>query len=168
MDSLSKEQKDEFATSFAILALYDGGAEITSEQITTLLEATGNNEVEPFYPVIFASYLSDPENVAKLIACPAGGGGGGGGGGMSSLNCCVVWICIPDFVLINFLLCCSQAAVAAQALVLKKKRKKRRRKKRKPTLVEEWTCSEVTMVVTTKLGNHHSLQIVRRIPLDFS
>lgn len=80
MDSLSKQQKDEYATSFAILALYDGGADITSEQITSLLEATGNKEVEPFYPIIFANYLSDPENVAKLIACPGGGGGGGGGG----------------------------------------------------------------------------------------
>jgi hypothetical protein len=79
MDKLSKAQKDEYATSFAILALYDGGAEITSDQISTLLEATGNNEVEPFYPIIFANYLSDPENVAKLIACPNGGSGGGGG-----------------------------------------------------------------------------------------
>jgi ribosomal protein L12E/L44/L45/RPP1/RPP2 len=79
MDKLSKSQKDEHATSFAILALYDGGAEITSEQITTLLEATGNTSVEPFYPIIFANYLSDPENVAKLVACPATGGGGGGG-----------------------------------------------------------------------------------------
>jgi hypothetical protein len=25
MDTLTKEQKDEYATSFAILALYDGG-----------------------------------------------------------------------------------------------------------------------------------------------
>jgi hypothetical protein len=80
MDSLSKEQKDEHATSFAILALYDGGADITSEQITTLLDATGNKDVEAFYPIIFANYLSDPEQVAKLIACPGGGGGGGGGG----------------------------------------------------------------------------------------
>jgi large subunit ribosomal protein LP1 len=81
MNSLSKEQKDEHATSFAILALYDGGADITSEQITTLLEATGNKDVEAFYPIIFANFLSDPNNVAKLIACPGGGGGGGGGGG---------------------------------------------------------------------------------------
>ena len=80
MDKLSKSQKDEHATSFAILALYDGGAEINSETITSLLEATGNREVEPFYPIIFANFLSDPENVAKLVACPSTGGGGGGGG----------------------------------------------------------------------------------------
>ena len=80
MNKLSKTQQDEHATSFAILALYDAGAEISSEQITTLLEATGNRDVEPFYPIIFANYLNDPDNVGKLVAFPAAGGGGGGGG----------------------------------------------------------------------------------------
>jgi hypothetical protein len=55
-------------------------AEISSGQITALLEATGNTEVEPFYPIIFANYLSDPKMVAKLISTGGGGGGGGGGG----------------------------------------------------------------------------------------
>lgn len=56
-------------------------AEISSEQINNLLEATGNTEVEAFYPIIFANYLSDPAKVAALIASPGGSGGGGGGGG---------------------------------------------------------------------------------------
>jgi uncharacterized membrane protein len=56
-------------------------AEISSEQISTLLEATGNTEVEAFYPIIFANYLSNPSKVAALIASPGGAGGGGGGGG---------------------------------------------------------------------------------------
>ena len=77
MDSLSKEQKDEFATVFAMLALYDGGAEITSDQINNLLQATGNTEVEGFYPVIFANYAGDAEKLAQLIAMPGGGGSGG-------------------------------------------------------------------------------------------
>mmetsp|Transcript_10607 Transcript_10607/g.15013 ORF Transcript_10607/g.15013 Transcript_10607/m.15013 type:complete len:123 (-) Transcript_10607:57-425(-) len=81
MDKLSKAQKDEYATAFAILALYDGGADITSEQISGLLEATGNTEVEAFYPIIFANYLSDPAKVAELITTPGGAGGGGAGGG---------------------------------------------------------------------------------------
>merc|ERR1719223_689528 len=80
MDKLSKDQKDEFAVSYAILALYDGGAEVTSEQISTLLEATGNTEVAPFYPIIFSNYLNSPEKIAELIASPGGGGGGGAGG----------------------------------------------------------------------------------------
>jgi len=44
------------------------------------LEATGNTEVQAFYPIIFANYLSNPAKVAQLIASPGGSGGGGGGG----------------------------------------------------------------------------------------
>merc|ERR1712154_306768 len=80
MDKLTKDQKDEVATSFAVLALYDGGAEISSAQINSLLDATGNS-VEAFYPIIFANFLSNPDKVAELIATPGGGGGGGGAGG---------------------------------------------------------------------------------------
>mmetsp|Transcript_2512 Transcript_2512/g.5218 ORF Transcript_2512/g.5218 Transcript_2512/m.5218 type:complete len:123 (+) Transcript_2512:60-428(+) len=81
MDGLSKEQKDEYATVFAMLALYDGGADITSDQINSLLQATGNTEVEGFYPVIMANYAGDPDKLAGLIAVPGAGSGGGGGGG---------------------------------------------------------------------------------------
>jgi large subunit ribosomal protein LP1 len=75
MEQLSKSQKDEFATSYAILTLYDGEAEITSDQINALLEATGNTEVEPFYPIIFSSFLSDPAKISELISSPGAGGG---------------------------------------------------------------------------------------------
>mmetsp|Transcript_18637 Transcript_18637/g.24001 ORF Transcript_18637/g.24001 Transcript_18637/m.24001 type:complete len:121 (+) Transcript_18637:151-513(+) len=80
MNALKKEQKDEFATVFAMLCLYDGGADITSDQINNLLQATGNTEVEGFYPVIFSGYAGNPEKLAQLIAVPSSGGGGGGGG----------------------------------------------------------------------------------------
>ena len=56
-------------------------ADISADQINSLLEATGNKEVEAFYPIIFANFLSSPEKLAALIAMPAAGGGGGGGGG---------------------------------------------------------------------------------------
>lgn len=81
MDSFSKEKKDEMATSFAILALYDGGAEISSEKVNDLLEATGNTEVEAFYPIIFSTFLSDPAKVAELLCSPGGGAAAGGGAG---------------------------------------------------------------------------------------
>ena len=81
MDSLSKQQKDEMATSFAILALYDGGAEISSEQVSTLLNATNNTEVEAYYPTIFANFLADPEKIIELITTPGGAGGSSGGDG---------------------------------------------------------------------------------------
>lgn len=76
MDKLSKAQRDEMATSFAILALYDGEAEISSGQISALLEATGNTEVEAFYPIIFSNFLNTAEKVATLIASPGAGSGG--------------------------------------------------------------------------------------------
>eukprot|EP00557_Chaetoceros_sp_GSL56_P007252 CAMPEP_0176490112 /NCGR_PEP_ID=MMETSP0200_2-20121128/7688_1 /TAXON_ID=947934 /ORGANISM="Chaetoceros sp., Strain GSL56" /LENGTH=122 /DNA_ID=CAMNT_0017887379 /DNA_START=100 /DNA_END=468 /DNA_ORIENTATION=- len=84
MNSLKKAQKDEMATSMAVLALYDGGAEISSGQINTLLEATGNTEVEAFYPIIFANFLSNPEKVAQLITTPGGPGGAAGGAGAAA------------------------------------------------------------------------------------
>ena len=95
MDALSKQKKDEYATAFAILALYDGGAEVTSEQIGTLLEATGNTEVEAFYPIIFANFLNDPSKIAQMIASP-----GAGGGGMLYLS----WDATRNLYLIFFIL----------------------------------------------------------------
>merc|ERR1711957_495506 len=80
MNKLTKDQKDEYATSFAALALYDGGADISSEQINTLLEATGNKDVAAFYPIIFANFLTEAK-ISQMIISPVSGGGGGGGGG---------------------------------------------------------------------------------------
>jgi len=84
MNSLSKDQKSELAVSLAVLALYDSGAEVSSAQITALLEATGNTEVEAFYPIIFANFLSNPEKIGELITSPGGSGGGGGDAGAAA------------------------------------------------------------------------------------
>ncbi|GMI46468.1 hypothetical protein TrCOL_g6865 [Triparma columacea] len=78
MDALSAEQKQEMATSMAALALYDGEAEISSENIKTLLDSTGV-EVEGFYPIIFSQFLT-AEKITELISNPAGSGGGDAGG----------------------------------------------------------------------------------------
>ena len=75
--SLYGEQKDEFVTSIAALCLYDGDAEVTSENICTLLAAT-NNTVAPYWPVLFAGLLKNGR-IEELVF--SGGGGGGGGGG---------------------------------------------------------------------------------------
>lgn len=45
-------------TSLAALALYDGEAEITAANISTLLAAS-NNTVAPYWPGLFASLLKD-------------------------------------------------------------------------------------------------------------
>jgi len=80
MNKLTKDQKDEFAVSFAALALYDGGADISSDQINTLLEATGNTDVAAFYPIIFSNFLTT-DKITQMIVSPVTGGGGGSGGG---------------------------------------------------------------------------------------
>jgi ribosomal protein L12E/L44/L45/RPP1/RPP2 len=65
--------QDEFVTSLAALALYDGDAEITSENITTLLAAT-NNTVAPYWPILFAGLLKGGK-VEQLVFTAGGGGG---------------------------------------------------------------------------------------------
>ena len=65
---------------FQLLFKKQGGADISSDQINTLLEATGNTDVQPFYPIIFANFLS-ADSITKMIVAPVTGGGGGGGGG---------------------------------------------------------------------------------------
>ena len=52
---------------------------MTSGQISALLEATNNTEVEAFYPIIFANFLTS-DKIGELIASPGGSGGGGGSG----------------------------------------------------------------------------------------
>src|SRR5690348_11233889 len=48
--------QDEFVTSLAALALYDGDAEITSDNINTLLN-NSHNKVAPYWPALFAGLL---------------------------------------------------------------------------------------------------------------
>ena len=61
---VSKAQHDELCTAYAAMALFDGEADITSEQLKTLIEATGN-EVEPYWPMLFARYCS--KDMASLM-----------------------------------------------------------------------------------------------------
>ena len=77
MAAICGANKDEFVTSLAALALYDGEAEITAANINTLLAAS-NNTVAPYWPGLFASMLKDGR-VDKLVfsvgapaAAPAG------------------------------------------------------------------------------------------------
>ena len=64
---------------FPTIIFKQGGADISSDQINTLLEATGNTEVQAFYPIIFANFLS-ADKITEMIVAPVTGGGGGGGG----------------------------------------------------------------------------------------
>ena len=73
MAALYGAQKDEFVTSLAALALYDGDAEISSDNIKTLLAAT-NNTTAPYWPALFAGILKD-NKIEKLVFSVGGGGG---------------------------------------------------------------------------------------------
>lgn len=74
---MAKEMKDQLLTGYAAMALYDGGAEVSADQINTLIKATGN-EVEAYWPTLYSGFLKG--QVAEIITTPGSGGGGGGGG----------------------------------------------------------------------------------------
>ena len=78
LSNLSADQKSSLLTSLATLLLHDAESEVTSESISALMKATGN-EVEGYYPIIFSKFASGG-NVESILSNPAGSGGGGGGG----------------------------------------------------------------------------------------
>merc|ERR1712228_193082 len=76
--SLTPDQRHEYATSYAVLALHDGGLPVISESIQAFLDATNNTEVPPFYPTLFANFLNSPDKVDALLLNPCTGAGSGG------------------------------------------------------------------------------------------
>lgn len=73
--SIPKELHDELCVSYASLILFDGEAEITADSINAIIHASGN-EVEPYWPSLFAGLLSKEGKVLELIA--SGGPSAGG------------------------------------------------------------------------------------------
>jgi ribosomal protein L12E/L44/L45/RPP1/RPP2 len=71
---------EETLVSLAAMILADGDAEVSAENINTLLKATGN-EVAPYWPSLFASFLKNGKAEELILTGGALGGGGGGGGG---------------------------------------------------------------------------------------
>ena len=61
----------------AALALYDGDAEITAENISALLKAT-NNDVAVYWPGLWANALAGDKCETLMMTLNSGGGGGGG------------------------------------------------------------------------------------------
>jgi len=79
VDQLSEEQKDELVCTYAALILHDDGAEITADNMTKLIKASGNN-VEAYWPMLYAKMLGG-KNVSDLLSIGGGGGGGGAAAG---------------------------------------------------------------------------------------
>merc|ERR1712032_1602864 len=77
VDKLSKTEKDELCVSYAALMLHDDGLEINAEKLTKIIKASGN-EVEPYWPMLFAKALKG-QDVGELLSNIGNAGGGGGG-----------------------------------------------------------------------------------------
>merc|ERR1719160_2390161 len=82
-DQLSKDQKDELCVSYAALMLHDDGLEINAEKLSKIIKASGN-EVEPYWPMLFAKALKGQDVGALLSnigsAGPAAGPAAAAGG----------------------------------------------------------------------------------------
>merc|ERR1712097_124500 len=82
--SLSQAEHDELCCSYAALMLHDDGVEITAEKLNKVIKASGN-EVEPYWPMLFAKALKGADvgdmltNVASAGPAPAGGVAAAGG-----------------------------------------------------------------------------------------
>merc|ERR1711908_38991 len=76
LDKLSKAEKDELCVSYAALMLHDDGLDINAEKLTRIIKASGN-EVEPYWPMLFAKALKG-QDVGALLANVGSAGGGGG------------------------------------------------------------------------------------------
>ncbi|CAI5736641.1 unnamed protein product [Hyaloperonospora brassicae] len=81
--TISKEQHDELCVSYASMMLFDGEHEITSEAITTIVNASGN-EVEPYWPTLFASLLSKEGKILDLISSGGAASGAAAAAGGAS------------------------------------------------------------------------------------
>merc|ERR1712216_541649 len=80
---LSKAEHDELCCSYAALMLHDDGLEITAEKLSAVIKASGN-EVEPYWPMLFAKALKGQDVGALLSnigsAGPAAGPAAAAGG----------------------------------------------------------------------------------------
>nr|ABY27182.1 acidic ribosomal protein P1 [Perkinsus marinus] len=81
-------ERDELLCTYAALLLHDSDLEITSENINSLIHASGARHVESYWPVLFARMLKGKDvsemlsaagSVGAVAAAPAGGAAAAGG-----------------------------------------------------------------------------------------
>jgi len=73
---LSAAQKDELATSLAVLLCHDSEVEVSADNLNAALKAS-NNKVAAYFPTLFADLLSKGFSVDKFLAGPSAGGSAG-------------------------------------------------------------------------------------------
>jgi large subunit ribosomal protein LP1 len=79
LSALTGGKKQEMIASLACLILGDDSADITSEALTAIAEASGN-KMEPMWATLFANAATAAGGIEKFTMAPGSGGGGGGGG----------------------------------------------------------------------------------------
>ena len=72
---LSKDQKAELCVSYAALMLHDDGLEINAEKLSKIVKASGN-DIEPYWPALFAKALKGQDVGALLSNIGSAGGAG--------------------------------------------------------------------------------------------
>merc|ERR1711871_1586306 len=75
--ALSQAEHDELCCSYAALMLHDDGLEITAEKLSAVIKASGN-EVEPYWPMLFAKALKGQDVGALLSNIGSAGGAAAG------------------------------------------------------------------------------------------
>jgi large subunit ribosomal protein LP1 len=68
----------ELACSYAALILHDAGKKVDEASIKKVVEAA-NVKTEPYWPMLYASILTDKDAIEEIIFKPGGGGSGGSG-----------------------------------------------------------------------------------------
>merc|ERR1719375_874819 len=79
MNFASEEQKQENIVSIAALMLHDDGVDLSAENISAVVSASGN-KVEAYWPVLFSKMLKG-QDVPALLASGGGGAAGGAAAG---------------------------------------------------------------------------------------
>ena len=74
---LEGASKAQLVVSLAALLLSDVKAEITPENIDSVLKASGN-EAPTYISTLYSTYIAKAGGVSKFLAGPSAGGGGGG------------------------------------------------------------------------------------------
>lgn len=69
---LSATQKEELVTSLAILAIHDAKADVTAENISAAISASGN-DVSAYVPQLFADLIGRGLKIDKFLAGPSSG-----------------------------------------------------------------------------------------------
>merc|ERR1719498_2131733 len=73
VSELKKEERDELAVSYAALMLHDDGLDITAEKLAKVCKDSGN-DVEPYWPMLFAKALKSHKIDNLLAGLGAAGG----------------------------------------------------------------------------------------------